>query len=718
MSYASTSRLDTEIQFVKGVGPKLAPTFQKLGIHSVRDLLLHVPRRYEDRRNLPPIRLARPGQHLTVRGRITHVESRAGRGRVTPTKCVLSDGTGQITLMWFNQPWLAKRLRELQEDSSAEIIAYGLVKEGNWGYEMASPEWEPIDPEEEASGFARIVPVYGLTEGIAQRQMRRVVSTALELALDDLQDPLPGAWRKSERLADLRWSVERLHHPTTPEEVERARQRLVFDEFLAMQLLLHLRRAKTKQQAGIAFPISALPTKRAGGLFAEASVLAEGGDLWDEVRGMLPFQLTGAQQRVVKEIWRDMERPLPMNRLVQGDVGSGKTAVAACALLAAVRCGYQAAMMAPTEILAEQHAINLKRLFLPLGIDVQLLVGNLGARDRRKAQAAIASGEAAIAVGTHALIQDDVEFHNLGLAVIDEQHRFGVMQRLSLRQKGKSPPDVLVMTATPIPRTLTMTLYGDLDVSVIDELPPGRKPIKTHWKKALERPSVYEAARKLLQQGRQAYFVCPMITESEKLQAQAAEDLHYRLSQEVFPEFKVGLLHGQMKAAEKDAVMEQFRLHALDVLVSTVVIEVGVDVPNASVMVVEDANRFGLSQLHQIRGRVGRGEHQSFCILVADATTDEARERMEVMVATQNGFKIAEEDLRLRGPGDMIGTRQSGNLDLKVADLVKDLALLERARHVAEQIINQDPDLERSEHRGLEALIRGRRDDDAWIPLS
>jgi ATP-dependent DNA helicase RecG len=451
---------------------------------------------------------------------------------------------------------------------------------------------------------------------------------------------------------------------------------------------------------------------------AEQREKFDGEPLWNQIHRMLPFELTEAQRRVIAEIWGDMERPHPMNRLVQGDVGSGKTAVAACCMLAAVRSGYQAAMMAPTEILAEQHSVNLRTLFEPLGIEVDLLVGKLTATQKRKAAERAASGVSHIAVGTHALIQEGVSFHRLGLVIVDEQHRFGVLQRKALRDKGLGNPDVLVMTATPIPRSLTMTMYGDLELSVIDQLPPGRKPIKTHWKLPFERESVYKGVRKLIEEGRQAYVVCPMVSESEKMLAQAAEELHMQLSTGVFADKRVGLLHGQMKSKEKEAVMEQFRRHELDILVSTTVIEVGVDVPNSTVMIIEDATRFGLSQLHQLRGRVGRGSNQSFCVLVADAKGEDARIRMEVLVGTTDGFKIAEEDLRLRGPGELAGTKQSGNLDFKIADLVQDGRMLEVARQAAMEVIERDPMLSSPEWKEVLAKIREVRADGAVVTVS
>ena len=750
--------LDSEAQFLKGVGPRNAATLAKIGLKTVRDVLYHVPRRYEDRRNIPRIGSLKIGQFATVRGRVVRVDSKpVKRGGMVILKVAISDKSGTVVLTWFNQPWIKRKF----EDYRGEVVAYGQIKEANWGYEVNSPEWELIEDEEDAADFAKIVPIYPLTEGLAQKTMRRAAQYAAMHFLDHVDDPLPPELLKKYRLRPLKWALRELHLPQEEENHKEARKRLVFEEFLYLQLALAMRRAETQQEIGIAFPITQLlgggsklaarsaelkEKKRASAgqkLRAKqtAKAVLSGGPvptvqdplldprseirdsssttpLWDQIHAMLPFELTNAQRRVIEEIWRDMERPHPMNRLVQGDVGSGKTAVAACAMLAAVRAGYQAALMAPTEILAEQHWSTLHRLFEPLGVDVTLLVGKQTATEKKRNIDRTASGSTDIAIGTHALIQEGVAFKRLGLVIVDEQHRFGVLQRAALREKSFGNPDVLVMTATPIPRTLTMTLYGDLDLSVIDELPPGRRPIRTHWKTPSERPSVYGGVKQLIAEGRQAYFVCPMVSESEKMMAHAAEVLYERLKNDYYPELRVGLLHGQLKAKEKEEVMDEFRAHELDILVSTTVIEVGVDVPNSSVMVVEDANRFGLSQLHQLRGRVGRGQAQSYCILVADAKSDDARQRMEAMISTGDGFKIAEIDLNLRGPGELLGTKQSGNLDLHVADLIQDAAQLEVAREAALDIIADDPGLIKPNHRAMLERVKERRSEMAVAVIS
>ena len=706
--------LNMELQFLKGVGPKGAMSLQKLGLSTVQDVLWYFPRRMEDRRHLPPIMMLRPGFASSARGQLVDIRTQSIRGGKVILKATIKDSTGVLDLVWFNQPWVKRELEKVD----GEIIVFGTVKEGMRKLEMAAPEWEAIDPDDESGDFTRLTPVYGLKEGVPQKLVRRAAKSAVEFFASQVVDPIPAPIRKEFALPDLGWSLGQLHLPTNDESYDKARTRIAFQEFLYLQLELQMRRMQVQQEIGISFPISTLDVGQAdsGSLFEGSE--RQSGSLADEVRRMLPFEMTGAQKRAVKEIWHDMEQPTPMNRLVQGDVGSGKTAVAACAILGAVRSGYQAAMMAPTEILAEQHAVNLRRLFEPLGITVTLLVGKLNAAQRRKAMDQAANGEARVCVGTHALIQEGVKFHKLGLAVIDEQHRFGVLQRAAIRQKGYGHPDVLVMTATPIPRTMTMAIYGDLDVSVIDELPPGRKPIKTHWKMPRDRTKVYETVRILLAEGRQAYFVCPMISENEKMQTQAAEELYARLSEVEFPDYKVGLLHGQMKPSEKEEIMLKFRAGDLQILVSTVVIEVGVDVPNATVMVIEDAYRFGLSQLHQLRGRVGRGAYQSYCILISDARTPDSEQRLSVMVETSDGFRIAEEDLKIRGPGDVAGTRQSGQLTFKVADLIRDMRQLERAKEAAIEILTADPELVSPQHKLLLEGVRAKRSDDALIAAS
>jgi ATP-dependent DNA helicase RecG len=676
--------LETGAQYLKGVGPHGAKALAKLGIKTVGDVLHHLPRRYEDRSHLPAIGEIKPGDWVTIRGKVIDFSGKATRGGMVILKAAVSDRTGHVTLVWFNQPWVRKKL----QGYDGEIIAYGQVKEAHWDLEMNSPEFELVTEDGETEEFARIVPVYPLSEGVAQKLVRRAAASAVERYLEYVEDPLPESFLRKHRLRPLRWCLAQIHQPTSEAYRVEARKRLVFEEFFYLQVALALRRAEAGQEQGIAFPVSAL-------LPGPASRVPRPASLVHEIREILPFELTNAQKRATREIWADMERPRPMNRLLQGDVGSGKTAVAACAMLAAVRCGYQTVIMAPTEILAEQHYSVLHRLFEPVGVKVDLLVGKLTATQKRKARAQTESGAVHIAVGTHALIQEGVAFSRLGLVVIDEQHRFGVAQRAALRGKGYGNPDVLVMTATPIPRTLTMCIYGDLDVSIIDELPPGRRPVKTHWKQPFERESVYSGVRKLIEEGMQAYFVCPMVSESENMLAQAAEELQLRLATKVYPDLRIGILHGQMRPKEKEEAMDQFRRHEIDVMVSTTVIEVGVDVPNAGVMVVEDANRFGLSQLHQLRGRVGRGTAQSFCILIADAKSEDAQARLDAMVGTTDGFKIAEIDLRLRGPGELAGTRQSGNLDFKVADLVQDGGLLEVARQAAIELIEEDRTLAR-----------------------
>jgi ATP-dependent DNA helicase RecG len=684
---AARYTLETEVQYVKGVGTKLAQVLSKLNIYTLGDLLFHLPRRYEDRRQFRKIAHARAGDAVTVSGKLVTVDNVKVRN-LTLTKAYLDDGSGVLELVWYNQPYIKDTLTKLR---NSQIVAYGIIKESPYGLQMETPEWEDLpdgaDPDSLLS-VNRIVPIYPLTEGIRQKRMRQIIWNAVQYA-HLAPEILPRSVRERLGLMPIQQAIAQIHFPDNEQAIDPARQRLVFEEFFLMQLGVGMQRQRTRQERGIAMRIDA-------------------DRLNEMLHRIVPFELTNAQKRAIREIWSDMAQPHPMNRLLQGDVGSGKTIVAAAAILAAVDNQYQAAMMAPTEILAEQHYINLHRLFQPLGISVELLVGRLSNKQRQQARERIATGRGMVAVGTHALIQEGVEFARLGLAIVDEQHRFGVLQRAALRDKGVMP-HVLVMTATPIPRTLTLTLYGELDVSIIDELPPGRKPVRTHWKTPEERLKVYAGVRKLIEEGRQAYVICPLIDESDKLQVRAAEQMAEHLQKDVFPDLRVGLLHGRMKPAEKEAVMDAFRAGELDILVSTTVIEVGVDVPNAAAIVIEDADRFGLAQLHQLRGRVGRSDHQSYCVLIANPKSDDGQRRMDIMTRTNNGFLIAEEDLRIRGPGEIYGTRQSGMPSFRVADLVKDMRLLEVARQEAFHLLESDPDLSRPEHTALrEAVERFR----------
>jgi ATP-dependent DNA helicase RecG len=685
------SELLAPVTAIKGIGEKLALVLEKLEIRTVGDLVLHYPRRYEDRTQLKKVKELTDGETTTIAGKVTAVENKPTRNKMVITKVSLDDGAkGVLSLTWFGQ-WRTKQVFE--KLLGKRLLVYGTVKKAYLGVEMVAPEWEEIEEDSNGEGslaMGRIVPIYPLTEGVSQNRMRAFVHAAMTQYTPFVPETLPVSLRVERGLLEIGDAVQNIHFPESAEMLETARRRLVYDELLVMQLLLAGRRQSVQAQTGIAFADTQTPREN----FVSA----------------LPFTLTGAQERVVAQIAKDMSVNIPMNRLVQGDVGSGKTAVAMAAMAICVHNGYQAALMAPTEILAEQHARSLRPTLEKLGMTVELLTGSLKAKQKASVKDLISGGLANVVVGTHALIQDTVTFANLGLAIIDEQHRFGVLQRAALSAKATRPPDVLVMTATPIPRTLTLTVYGDLDVSIIDELPPGRKPIRTHWKKRTEKTGVYEGIRKLLKEGRQAYVICSLVEESELLEARAATDLHAQLTANVFPEYGVGLLHGRMNPEEKDKAMTDFRANITQVLVATTVVEVGVDVPNAVAIAIEDADRFGLAQLHQLRGRVGRGEHASFCLLIADPKTPDGEERLLVMTQTNDGFRIAEEDLRLRGPGEFYGTRQSGLPALKIADVLRDGDILAEAREDAFALLDADPKLSQPTHRALrDAVIIRRR---------
>lgn len=683
------SELQTPVQFVKGVGPRYAQALEKIGVFTVEDLLLHFPHRYEDRRHFRPLGRIAHGETVVTSGKvITASVERSPRRGMTLMKAVIQDETGHAELVFFQQHWLKNVFDRIR---GREISVFGTAQRSGGHLSFQHPEWEELTGDENSLHLQRIVPIHPATEGLTPKQIRTMVWNALERYGHLLEDVLPPALVQSRGLPGMEVSVRQVHFPENESTLELARRRLVFDELFRLQCALALRRQSVA---------SVLP-----GIPFDARE-----EHLEEFRASLPFQLTGAQERAIAEIRRDMASDRPMNRLLQGDVGSGKTVVAAAAIVTAVRNGYQVAMMVPTEILAEQHYTVMRRLLEPLGIRLHRLVGSVRAKGKRLIKEELQTGFAHAVVGTHALLEGDVEFQKLGLVIVDEQHRFGVMQRLTLLDKGMidHAPDMLVMTATPIPRTLALTVYGDLDVSIIDELPPGRKPVKTHWKRKAQRDSVYRGIRSLVQEGRQVYFVCPLVETSDKLQAKAATEMHEHLQHEVFPDLRVGLLHGQMPSHEKDEGMDRFREGEYDILVATVVIEVGVDVANASCMVIEDAERFGLAQLHQLRGRVGRGEHQSFCVLLADPKTEDGVQRLDVMTRTTNGFEIAEEDLRLRGPGEFLGTKQSGILKLRIANIVGDSKILVEAREAAFQLVDSDPGLAKPPHRALAADLRRR----------
>ncbi len=648
------------VQYLKNVGPQRAKLLAKLGIITVEDLLNHFPRRYEDRRQVKTISEVVHGAVETVRGMVTgHQEIKPRRG-LTIIKVGIRDRSGTLNAVWFNNHYLSKQLPK-----GTEIIVTGKVDRRFGIADLAVTDYEVVEGGEFTPG---IVPVYAATENLPPKQIRTLVGNALEKIEELMPEILPETMLKRYGLMDRIEAYRQIHFPTDFKEQQAARRRLVFEEFLLLQLGIQRLRGKKTELPGI-------------------PMVCENG-LLPKLRAGLPFKLTLAQERITGEILRDMAGKHPMARLVQGDVGSGKTVVAAMALLRAVECGYQGAMMAPTEILAEQHCTYLKDVLEPLGIKVGLLTGSQGKREREEILQRVACGDCDILVGTHALIQEGVAFQALGLAVTDEQHRFGVRQRAELQQKGENP-HVLVMTATPIPRTLALTLYGDLHLSVIDEMPPGRKEIKTLHISDKSREKLYKFMEREIALGRQVYVVCPLVEESEALDLRAATELAEEMARR-FPRYRIGLLHGRMKPQEKESVIEGFRANTIRVLVSTTVIEVGVNVPNASVMVVEGAERFGLAQLHQLRGRVGRGEYQSYCLLVSNAFTEDIQRRLNILCETNDGFKIAEEDLKLRGPGEFFGTRQHGLPELKIADILQDGVLLDQAR-VAAEILMASP---------------------------
>ncbi len=701
----------TPLGRLPGVGRRQAQRLARLGLHTAGDLLWHLPRRYEDRSTWKPIARLVPGEVATVQGVVVAAQRVPTRTRRAVVRVTISDGSGRLDAVFFNQPF---RLQQLPPGRAVRLS--GRVEAGYRGWQMDHPEVELLEGEsDEPVHTARIVPVYPATEGLHQRWLRQLAWQVVGALAGRVPEILPEELRRQLNLVERAQALRDIHFPPDAEAWQAARRRLAFEEWFVMQVALARVRSQQQQEPGRAHrPDGPRVARFLAGL---------------------PFELTPAQRRVLDEIRADMEAPRPMRRLVQGDVGSGKTVIAAWAMVKAVESGAQAALMAPTEILAEQHARRLQQLLAPAGIPVVLLVGSQPAADRERVLQGLATGQWPVVVGTHALIQENVRFRDLGLVIIDEQHRFGVRQRALLQDKGRRP-DLLVMTATPIPRTLALTLYGDLDVSVIDQLPPGRQPVRTVWLRGRQRRKAYDLLAARVAAGEQGYVVCPLVDDPAAGPAGdgpgsggpaaggegpapgpggAPEDAEHKAvttwAEYVarrYPRLRVGILHGRIPGPEKERVMRAFERRALDVLVATTVIEVGVDVPNATVMIIEGADRFGLAQLHQLRGRVGRGSKESLCILVADPASAEGRMRLEALCRSQSGFDIAEFDLQLRGPGDFFGTRQHGLPALRIADPVKDAGLLRLAREAARRLLEGDPGLDAPAHRPLREEVVAR----------
>ena len=672
--------LETPITYLKGVGPARAQAFERLGVRTAGDLLLHVPTRYEDASTIMPINRLEPGMDGTVLGTVISKGILPTRKGLRIFQAVLRDESGMIEVAWPGQPFLDRTINK-----GDRLLASGSVRFYH-GRQLAPREWVNLGDNPDGLG-GRVLPVYAATEGLSFKLIRGLIEQHLAPLAPLVKDPLPEALRTQVGVAPLAEALRLVHMPATMAEAMRGRDRLAFDELFAVQLLQRRARALAR-------------TPRTGVAFRQPGALAR------QLKATLPYTLTKAQVRAIKEIVADMMAPEKMHRLLQGDVGAGKTVVAVFAALVAIESGYQVALMAPTELLAEQHHRTVSALLAPLGISPVLVTGTLGAAARREVATRLASVEPVFAIGTHALVQEGTAFARLGLAIVDEQHRFGVAQRAELSAKGVAP-DVLLMTATPIPRSLALTLHGDLDVSVLDERPPGRTPVTTAHRPEGARARVMEFVTRQVEAGRQAYIVYPVIEQSEKTDLKAATVMFAALAAGPFAGRRTALLHGRLPGAERDATMRAFRDGAIDVLVATTVIEVGIDVPNATVMVIEHPERFGLSQLHQLRGRVGRGAEQSYCILLGDVG-EVAASRLALFSATEDGFRIAEADLTMRGMGDLFGERQHGVATYRVADPLRDLALAKQARAAADATLAADPTLVRPEHGALRAMLGAR----------
>ena len=669
--------LNKDVKYIKGVGPARVELLNKLGIFTLKDLITYYPRTYEDRNKPKYICECEEGEEVLIEAIVCSSITNVRLKGKTMQKLIVRDETGSATITWFNQTYLKSKFKV-----GDKYKFFGKVSKKRGKVMFNSPVF---DVEEKTQNTGRIIPIYPLTYNLSQNNLRKMIEAAMEEVYGKLQETLPQYLLKEYNLENINDATKHIHFPDEFKDFKIARNRLVFEELLSVQLaLLELKNSYMNEEQGIKFS-------------KQVKI--------SEVINTLPFKLTKAQLRVLEEIDNNMESEKSMNRLLQGDVGSGKTVIAMCAAYKAVKSGYQAAIMAPTAILATQHLENFKGILEKLDIKCELLISGITKKKKENILERLKNGDIDILIGTHAIIEENVVFKNLGLVVTDEQHRFGVKQRTKIAEKGKNP-DVLVMTATPIPRTLALILYGDLDISIIDELPPNRKKVETFAVGKNMTDRVNNFIRKQIQEGRQAYIVCPLVEENEEMDLKSVEKLFETYSKEIFPEYRVEYIHGKMRPKDKDSIMERFKNKEIDILISTTVIEVGVDVPNSNIMVIENAERFGLAQLHQLRGRVGRGEYQSYCILKFEGKSENVRKRMKVMCETNDGFVISEKDLELRGAGDFFGTMQHGLPEFKIANLFEDIETLRMVQSVAMKILSEDPKLEKDENKLLKELIK------------
>ncbi len=673
----STSDLDKSIQYIKGVGPKRAQSLGRRGIHTVKDLLYCFPRTYQDRSRVEEISKLTDGTTAMVKGIVINIKSFRTRGWKSIFEASVGDGTSILQVKWFNRPYQSEIF---QVDD--HVFLYGKVSLYKQSLQMVNPEYEIASEEEDSGKSVGILPVYSLTEEMKQTSFRKLVKAVVDEYFHKVEEIFTDDIIKKRKFVPITFAIKNIHFPDSMDSLEESKRRLKYEEFFLFETAMALRKRHIKEVSGYKFHI--------------------GPNVENHIYKLFPFELTKSQQKVISEIHEDMCSEKPMNRLLQGDVGSGKTAVAVYALLSAVANGFQTAFMAPTEILAEQHYRTLSVMLEKAEVKILLLTGGAKTKIKKGNIERIKQGDIDLVIGTHALIDKGVEFKKLGLIVIDEQHKFGVMQRTRLRRKGnKHQPDVLVMTATPIPRSLSLTVFGDLDISTIDELPPGRTPVQTYRVTAKKETDAYKFIRKEIEKGRQAFVVYPLVDESEKLDLKSATVEAERLRDEAFAGLNVGLLHGQLKPELKDLIMSDFVNHKYDILVSTIVIEVGIDVPNATVMAIEHAERFGLAQLHQLRGRIGRSSHQSYCLLFGIQKSTESKHRIKTMLETNDGFKIAEEDLKLRGPGEFFGTKQHGLPEFKIGDIINDYTILKLARDDAFKLVKEDQESKSPEKHKL-----------------